>query len=195
MRKGTRIPYFAHLLGVASIALEYGANEDEAIGALLHDAVEDAGGEKRLEDIRRHFGQAVADIVKGCTDTDQTPKPPWAPRKLAYIAHIPTASTAVCLVSAADKLHNARAILRDLRRLKEKLWPRFKGKKKGTIWYYGALIAAYRKKKVHPELIDELDRVVTEIEFLARCQRTEYMVKTTARKARRQGTGKRPAGY
>jgi GTP pyrophosphokinase len=170
-RKETDIPYVAHLLGVASIALEYGATEDEAIGALLHDAVEDAGGKGRLEDIRVRFGEAVAGIVHDCTDTDETPKPAWEPRKLKYIARVPTASPSACLVSAADKLHNARAILRDLHRLGKDLWPRFNGGKAGTIWYYGELIRAYRKVG-HDELVDELDRVVTEIEQLADCPRT-----------------------
>ena len=113
LRKGTEIPYLSHLLGVASIALEYGANEDQAIGALLHDAGEDAGGRGRIEDIRQRFGDEVADIVDGCTDADVVPKPEWRKRKADYIAHIATASAAVRLVSASDKLHNARAILRD----------------------------------------------------------------------------------
>src|SRR5687768_18506851 len=109
MRKGTNIPYVSHLLGVASIAMEHGANEDETIGALLHDAGEDAGGRGRIEDIRQRFGNQVADIVDGCTDAYVLPKPPWRKRKEDYIAHITTASASVRLVSAADKLHNARA--------------------------------------------------------------------------------------
>lgn len=108
VRKGTDVPYFAHLLGVASIALEYEANETEATAALLHDAVEDAGGKGRLEDIRQRFGEAVAEIVAGCTDTDVIPKPPWRERKEAYVRHISTAPPSVRLVSAADKLYNAR---------------------------------------------------------------------------------------
>src|SRR2546421_6101940 len=115
LRKKTRIPYIAHILGVCAIAMEYGANETEAIAALLHDAVEDCGGAKRLRDIERKFGKAVAKIVAGCTDTDETPKPPWRARKEAYVAHLKQASASTRLVSAADKVHNARAILRDLR--------------------------------------------------------------------------------
>src|ERR1700746_2160469 len=106
LRKKTRIPYIAHILGVAAIAMEYGANEKEAIGAWLHDAVEDCGGAKRLRDIERKFGKQVAKIVEGCTDTDQTPKPPWLARKKAYIAHLRSASAPTQIVSAADKLHN-----------------------------------------------------------------------------------------
>jgi (p)ppGpp synthase/HD superfamily hydrolase len=165
-RKSTDVPYVAHLLGVASIALEHGANEDEAIGALLHDAGEDAGGQGRIDDIRIRFGAAVADIVAGCTDTVATPKPPWEARKKAYVAHLPKASASVRLVSAADKLHNARAILRDFRRVGDDVWSRFSGGKDGTLWYYRALVRAFRAAG-SSELIDELDRVVTETEYLA----------------------------
>lgn len=167
MRKGTGIPYLSHLLAVAAIALEHGATEDEAIGALLHDAGEDAGGEGRIADIRLRFGDAVAGIVQGCTDTVANPKPEWRPRKEAYIAHVPQASASVRLVSAADKLHNARSILRDYRRLGEALWPRFNGGKDGTLWYYRSLVAAFRQAG-DSELIDELDRTVAEIERLSR---------------------------
>ena len=111
LRKKTRIPYIAHILGVAAIAMEYGADETEAIAALLHDAVEDCGGAKRLRDIKRKFGKDVARIVEGCTDTDQTPKPPWLERKKAYVAHVRRAPMPTKLVSASDKLHNVRAIL------------------------------------------------------------------------------------
>lgn len=165
-RKGSGIPYVAHLLGVASIALEYGANEDEAIGALLHDAGEDAGGEGRIADIRLRFGDAVADIVQGCTDAVVIPKPPWRKRKEQYIAHVPSASPSVQLVSASDKLHNSRAILRDLRRLGDEVWSLFSGGKEGTLWYYRSLVTAFRPSG-NRELIAELDRVVTEIEQLA----------------------------
>ena len=164
-RKDTEIPYLAHLLGVASIALEHGANEEEAIGALLHDAGEDTGGDGRIEDIRHRFGDAVADIVQGCTDTVTIPKPPWQQRKEDYIAHLPQASASVRLVSASDKLHNARAILRDFRRLGDALWSRFTGGKKGTLWYYRALVTAFRKAGTS-ELVEELDRIVSEIEQL-----------------------------
>src|SRR3989449_11106326 len=109
LRKKTRIPYIAHILGVTAIALEYGVNETEAIAALLHDAVEDCGGAKRLRDIERKFGKKVARIVEGCTDTDRTPKPPWRERKEKYIAHLDKASVSTRLVSASDKLHNTRA--------------------------------------------------------------------------------------
>lgn len=162
VRKGTNIPYIAHLLGVASIALEYGADENEAMAALLHDAVEDQ--KATLKEIHDRFGNAVADIVAGCSDTDVMPKPEWRPRKEAYIAHIPTASPSVQLVSAADKLHNAGAIVRDYRALGEQLWQRFKGGRQ-TLWYYRALVDAFRT--VGSPLANELDRVVSELESLA----------------------------
>jgi (p)ppGpp synthase/HD superfamily hydrolase len=163
IRKGTDIPYLAHLLGVASIALEYGATEFEAIGALLHDAGEDAGGRGRIEDIRQRFGDAVADIVQGCTDSDVMPKPEWRKRKEDYIAHVSKASRSVRLVSASDKLHNARAILRDYRSHGDKLWSRFTGSKSDTLWYYRELVTAFAKAGKN-ELVAELNRVVSEIE-------------------------------
>jgi (p)ppGpp synthase/HD superfamily hydrolase len=167
LRKKTKIPYIGHILGVTAIALEYGANNTEAIGALLHDAVEDCGGEKRLRDIERKFGKPVARIVAGCTDTMQIPKPPWRERKEQYITHLKSASQSTRLVSTSDKLHNTRAILRNLREEGDKLWSRFSGGKEGTLWYYRALVTAFRQHG-DSDLIDELDRVVTEIERLAR---------------------------
>lgn len=170
VRKGSGIPYVAHLLGVASIAFENGANEDEAIAALLHDAGEDAGGEGRIADIRLRFGNAVADIVEGCTDAVVIPKPAWQKRKEDYIAHIPSASASVRLVSASDKLHNARTILADFRQVGDEVWTRFKGGKDGTLWYYRSLITAFRQAGNSP-LVDELDRVVAELEIqVANCR-------------------------
>src|SRR5438128_1913298 len=158
LRKKTKIPYIAHILGVTDIALEYGANETEAIAALLHDAVEDCGGTKRLRDIERKFGKAVAKIVDGCTDTDQIPKPPWLERKKAYVAHVRHASVPTKLVSAADKLHNIRAILMNYREEGEKLWTRFNGGKQGALWYYRALVSAFNgAKRIHP-LVQEIER-------------------------------------
>lgn len=167
VRKGSGVPYIAHLLGVASIALEYGANEDEAIAALLHDAIEDQGGAATREEIRRRFGDNVTAIVNGCTDADTVPKPPWRQRKEAYIAHIPTASPSVLLVSAADKLYNAQSILKDYRTLGESLWERFQGGKAGTLWYYRALVDAFNNIET-AAIVEELERVVTQIEVLAK---------------------------
>jgi GTP pyrophosphokinase len=168
LRKGSDTPYIAHLLGVTSIVLEYGATETEAIAAVLHDAAEDQGGRRTLDEIRRRFGEEVAAIVLGCSDTLETPKPPWFKRKKEYIRAISGSSPSVLLVSAADKLYNARAILTDYRVLGDALWSRFKGKKRGTLWYYRSLVEAYREAGVHPLLVDELERVVSEIEHLVR---------------------------
>jgi GTP pyrophosphokinase len=166
VRKGTATPYMAHLLGVCSIALEYGANETEAIAALLHDAVEDQGGLGRLEDIRSRFGNDVAEIVMGCTDSFQTPKPPWEERKRAYLAHLPSASGSILLISASDKLYNAQATLRDLYRVGNEIWKRFNVPREKTLWYYRALVNIYLQ--VGPaRLNDELGRVVAEMERVA----------------------------
>lgn len=163
VRKGTTIPYISHLLAVTAIALEHGATEDEAIAALLHDAIEDAGGAAAREEIRRHFGDGVVAIVDGCTDAEVVPKPPWRERKEAYIAHVSQASEPIRLVSMADKLHNAQATLRDYRMHGNELWKRFRGGRDGTLWYYRALVDAFRRAGTSP-LLGELDRVVTELE-------------------------------
>jgi GTP pyrophosphokinase len=163
LRKGTPIPYISHVLAVASIVLEHGGTENEAIAALLHDAIEDAGGDKARQQIRARFGDAVVAIVNGCTDAETIPKPPWRERKEAYIAHLAEADASVLLVSAADKLHNARSIAADYRVLGEELWSRFKGRRKGTLWYYRTL--ADRFSELAPSrLSQELARTVAELE-------------------------------
>src|SRR5438093_10892559 len=167
MRKKTGIPYVAHILGVTAIALEYGANETEAIAALLHDTVEDCGGAERLRDIREKFGDEVARIVDGCTDTYETPKPAWLKRKRAYIEHLKESDSFTRLVSASDKLHNTRAILAELRRHGLEVFERFSGKLHGTLWYYRTLVTPFRRHGEHADLIDELNRVVSEIEKLS----------------------------
>ena len=164
-RKGNSSPYITHLLAVTAIVGENGGSEDEVIAALLHDAVEDQGGAVVREEIRRRFGTAVADIVDGCSDTDQTPKPPWRQRKQAYLDHLPGASRAVQLVSLADKLHNSRSILFDLREVGNSTWERFKGGKEGTLWYYRSLVSIFLARGPQP-LARELQRVVAEIEEL-----------------------------
>ena len=166
-RKGSGIPYVNHLLAVAAIVGENGGTEEEVISALLHDAPEDHGGRARLEEIRERFGDDVAEIVAGCTDTYEDPKPAWQPRKEAYVAHVRKAPASVRLVSAADKLHNARAILADLRVSGAKLWDRFTGGKEGTLWYYRALVDAYTIAGTNA-VVDELGEVVRKIESLAR---------------------------
>ena len=165
-RKGTGIPYIAHILGVTALAIEYGATEDEAIGALLHDAAEDGGGEQTLAYVRAQYGDAVADIVLGCSDSlveDPEDKLPWLERKENYLAHLENASPSVCLVSAADKLHNVRSIMRDYREHGEEIWNRFQGKRDGTLWYYetvaDTLLRRYRSQLTR-DLQDEVDKLL-----------------------------------
>src|SRR5450759_5519982 len=135
VRKGTKIPYVSHLMAVASLVLENGGTEDEAIAALLHDAVEDQGGAVRLELIRAEFGEVVAAIVAGCSDTDKDQKPPWEERKMAYLSHLPTQPASVLLVSVADKLHNARCTLADYRVEGEDVWIRFHAPPDRILWH------------------------------------------------------------
>jgi GTP pyrophosphokinase len=165
-RKGTDIPYASHLLAVCALVLEDGGDEDQAIAALLHDAVEDQGGRPMLDEIRGRFGPQVADIVLACTDAETVPKPPWRERKERYLVHLGTASPAARRVSCADKLHNARCVLADYRVHGERLWGRFNGGRDGTLWYYRSLVEAFRRAGTAP-MVDELDRVVTELERLA----------------------------
>lgn len=167
-RKGSGVPYIVHLLAVASIVLENGGTEDEAIAALLHDAVEDQGGAATRELLRQRYGEVVVEIIDGCTDTaelDGLLKPSWRARKEAYIAHLAHASASVRLVSAADKLHNARSVLADYRIMGESLWERFRGGKEGTLWYYRSVLDALRNVESTP-LVEELERVVLELEAL-----------------------------
>lgn len=165
VRKGSGTPYLAHLLAVAAIVLEHGGDEDEAIAALLHDAIEDQGGDATRQEIRRRFGPRVTQIVDECTDTDLEPKPPWRARKEAYLAHLPQASASARLVSAADKLHNARSILADYRQHGESVWQRFQGGRDGTLWYYAELARIFHEAGRLP-LNDELALVVAELEQL-----------------------------
>ena len=166
IRKRTTRPYIGHLLGVTSIVIEYGGDEEMAIAALLHDAVEDQGGLPRLREIRKKFGTRVAHIVDGCTDSYSEPKGPWRARKVAYIERVAGEGADVRLVSAADKLSNSRETLHELRVHGNAVFEKFEGKKDGTLWYYRALITVFREAGSNP-LIDELDRVVTELERLA----------------------------
>lgn len=163
LRKGSGTPYIGHLMGVASIVIDDGGSEDEAIAALLHDAAEDAGGRTRLDDIRARFGEAVARIVEDCSDAWTTPKPPWAERKQQYVQHARTLPASSLRVSAADKVHNAYAILRDLRKIGDKVWERFSAGADDVLAYYQSLVRAYREAG-GGHLVDELDRIVRGIE-------------------------------
>jgi (p)ppGpp synthase/HD superfamily hydrolase len=158
-RKGTASPYIGHLMGVSSIVIDDGGTEDEAIAALLHDAAEDHGGRERLADIRQRFGEAVAKIVEDCTDSWEEPKRPWAERKRAYLHHAKKLPAQSLRVSAADKVHNAYAILRDLRNIGEAVWDRFSAAPDDVMAYYEGLVRAYREAG-GSRLVDELDRIV-----------------------------------
>jgi len=167
-RKVSAEPYLSHLLSVAAITLRYGGDEDEAIASLLHDSVEDQGGESVCAELRRRFGPRVAEIVVGCSDTLVLPKPPWRQRKEAHVAHVRTCDASVCLVVAADKLDNARSLLADYRRIGESLWGHFRGGRDGTLWYYRAMLDALRRPDSSrlDELLDEVARNVAELERL-----------------------------
>ncbi|HPQ82048.1 MAG TPA: HD domain-containing protein [bacterium] len=165
-RKGTDIPYVSHIMAVAAIVMEYSGTEDEAIAALLHDAIEDGEDAARVrKEIRDRFGEWVLCVVEECTDADVHPKPPWRERKEAYIAHVAHASASAHLVAAADKLHNARSILRDRDLVGEEVWKRFKGGRDGMIWYLKTLASEYRKAgKAPAHLVGELEKAVVEME-------------------------------
>lgn len=174
-RKGGEIPYIGHLLGVCSLVIEEGGGEDAAIAALLHDAVEDQGGQEMLDEIHERFGSAVGEIVLACSDTLVTPKPPWHERKRSYLAHLASQPGEVRLVSLADKLFNARAIKRDYEKVGEELWDRFKGKndprtrdevRDDQLWYYGELSATFTRLSPEVHMTGELSDVVAQLERL-----------------------------
>ena len=164
VRKGGDIPYLGHLLSVAGLVIDDNGSEAQAIAALLHDCVEDAGGAPTLEEIKANFGDDVARIVSECSDTDETPKPPWHDRKSSYIAHLAEVGEDTILVSLADKLDNARAILRDFRADGPPLWQRFTVTDPADhLWYYGKLLGAYRSRGAESWMVEELGRVLDEL--------------------------------
>lgn len=166
VRKGTPIPYISHLLSVTALVIEHGGDEDQAIGALLHDAVEDQGGRAQLEIIRQQFGEQVAEIVDGCTDAYELPKAPWRKRKEDYLVHLRSVQPRVVLVSLADKVHNARSLVATLRHGGPGIWANFNGGRDGTIWYYRSLLEVFQE--ILPGyLTDELNHLVIELENLA----------------------------
>ncbi len=164
-RKGTdpSIPYFSHLIAVTSIVLDNGGNEDEAIAALLHDAVEDQGGMPTLCKIQQLFGNNVAEIVDGCTDSHSNPKPPWEERKVKHLARLQTAPPSVILVSIADKLHNASSVLRDYEQKGDLVWERFKGGKSGTLWHHRELLKIFHQRGFFPALTTQYQTVVEKL--------------------------------
>jgi (p)ppGpp synthase/HD superfamily hydrolase len=180
-RKASTIPYIAHLMGVTSLVLEFGGDEDMAIAALLHDVVEDCGGAPTLKEVRRRFGSRVAKMVDGCTDSDIEPKPPWRERKESYIRHLKSADADTRLVSAADKLNNVRSILSDHREVGEWVWERFNGGREGTLWYYRALVQEFLRSKPN-RLVRELELAVRELEARAKPARPRGSVSRNSRR-------------
>jgi GTP pyrophosphokinase len=165
-RKGTEVPYVSHVMGVASLVLEAGGNEDQAIAALLHDVVEDCGGAPMLRQVERRFGPRVARLVEGCTDTDAHPKPPWLGRKQDYIRRLRDEDEDTRLISAADKLYNVRSLLSHYRECGEAVWARFNGKRDGTLWYYNELAKEFSRRP--NAFTGELKRVMEELNAMAR---------------------------
>lgn len=186
-KKGSGRPYVGHLLGVSALVIAHGGDEDEAVAALLHDAVEDQGGLPTLGAIRRKFGRRVAAIVEGCSDSFTKPKPPWKQRKAAYIAHVRHAPADVRLVSAADKLDNVRAIVTDLRLVGDDVWKRFSGGKEGSLWYYREMYETLKAAGSNP-LVEDLGRAVAQMEHLA-ARRSKR--KSASRKQRRNARKRR----
>lgn len=165
-RKISGAPYVAHCLSVASLVLEHGGGEDEAIAALLHDGPEDCGGWRILQEIAARFGERVAELVDGCTDTYDAPKPAWRPRKERYLSRLTAECGSVRLIAAADKLHNTRSILAGFRAEGERVFDRFSAPKEETLWYYRAVSEILKERDAGP-LVDELDRTVSELERVA----------------------------
>ena len=165
-RKASSIPYIAHLMGVASLVLEAGGDEDLAIAALLHDVVEDCGGVPMLKEVRRRFGARVAKVVDGCTDAYADPKPSWRERKESYIARLRDEDKETRLVSAADKLNNVRSILSDYRAVGESIWSRFNGGREGTLWYYRTLRDEFLRDRPN-RITRDLALAVRELECMA----------------------------
>jgi GTP pyrophosphokinase len=163
-RKGAQTPYIGHLLAVCALVLEAGGDQEQAMAAVLHDAIEDGGAEQEGE-IRTRFGERVAMIVRGCTDADTFPKPPWRTRKEAYLEHLRSAPPEMLLVSCADKLHNARAIVSDFLTHGAAVFDRFSAGRDGVLWYYSALADVFAQRLPGP-LSRDLSRAVQEMRTL-----------------------------
>jgi (p)ppGpp synthase/HD superfamily hydrolase len=182
VRKGTGKPYISHLLGVCSLVIDYGGDEEMAIAGLLHDAVEDHGGHPMLDEIREKFGERVAHIVDGCTDSyvlDATKKEPWLQRKQEYLARLLLEGADVRMVSAADKLYNCRTLLRDIRHRGIAALDRFNGGRKDTVWYYDQLVHAFRAAGTN-ELVEELAILVDEMKRVTGYNRPAEMPRTSS---------------
>jgi (p)ppGpp synthase/HD superfamily hydrolase len=162
VRKVGGVPYITHLLSVAALVLESGGNEDEAIAALLHDAVEDQGGAQTREAIRQQFGDEVVMIIDGCTESDTIPKPPWRERKLRSLEKLRQASPSVRRVALADKLHNGRSLLMELHRQGNSAWSYFNASPEEILWFYQSLVQIYQEG-IADETTAEFERVVSQL--------------------------------
>lgn len=161
-------PYIAHLLATVGLVLEYGGSENEAIAALLHDALEDQPNDgQTLAEIKNQFGPEVLSIVQACSDTQSHPKPPWRERKEAFIKALEAIPRSACLVIAADKLHNTRTLVREYREHGEEVWQQFKGGRAGTLWFSQSVLTALKNRAcIPPALISELSGATRELESL-----------------------------
>ena len=166
LRKGTNVPYISHLLIVSGIVLQHGGGEDEAIAALLHDTVEDCGGKPVMVEIRQRFGNKIAELVDGCTETDIQPKPPWRERKERYLESIRSANPSVRLISCADKIHNASSIISEYRKVGEQVWDRFKANKTETLWFYTSMVNAMQASRENRSILEELVIIVEDLKEL-----------------------------
>ncbi len=171
-RKGKPIPYIAHLLSVSALVLEDGGNEDEAIAALLHDALEDQPDKTSREEIARRFGEQVVLLVNSCTDTPLTyrggVKPPWKQRKEAYLSHLRSGANGALRVSLADKVHNGRELVADYRREGDKIWSHFHAGKDEQLWLYQSLVQAFKQGGARGALYESFEQIVSELEQLCR---------------------------
>jgi (p)ppGpp synthase/HD superfamily hydrolase len=174
-RKGTDVPYLAHLLGVVSLVMgevgyvRFPVTEDMVIAALLHDAAEDHGGLPRLRDIEHNFGSNVTRMVAGLSDSlteDPSKKQSWLERKQTYIQRLREEPADVQLISVADKLYNARAILEDYREVGPRVWERFKRGRNDQIWYFEELIKVFKLSGVN-RIVGELERVVNNLKQIS----------------------------
>jgi (p)ppGpp synthase/HD superfamily hydrolase len=171
LRKGTQVPYLSHLLSVAALVLEEGGDEDEAIAALLHDAIEDQGGLNTRDLILAKFGKRVCDIVEGCTESQTEPLPAWQDRKVLHLEKLAQETTSVRRVTLADKLHNVRSMLMDYNHCGPSLWQRFGGGRSGTIWYYRAVADCLRSPHITP-IFSELERSIDWLDYLSKSTET-----------------------
>lgn len=170
VRKKTQVPVISHLMAVTALVLENEGDETEAIAALLHDGPEDCGGQPILDDIRGRFGDRVAEIVAGCSDTLESPKPAWRPRKQRYLEHLPTACESTLLVSLADKVHNVRSLVSEYQRVGDELWDRFSASREDSLWYYLSLFRIFRQHTPAKGefLVRQLESALAELDQLLR---------------------------